>query len=117
MKKYIAIGSVGHFMPGEEIKGLDADRIQALLVSGAIEEEKAPEQPKTNGSTARIAELEKANTDLVVANKLMTDEKVKSDQENGELKAKVAELEKTLAASEVALKKAAADAKKAAEAK
>lgn len=117
MKKYIAIGSVGHFMPGEEIKGLDAERIQALLASGAIEEEKAREQPKADGSTARIAELEKTNIELVAANKLMTDEKVKSDQENGELKAKVAELEKTLAASEVALKKATADAKKAAEAK
>lgn len=113
-KKYIAIGSVGETLPGEEVKGLDENRIQALLASGAIEEEKAPAEPKVDGSAARLAELEKANTDLVAANKLMTDEKVKSDQENGELKAKVVELEKALAASEAALKKATADAKKAA---
>jgi len=114
MPKYIAKQSIGHFMPGDEIKGLNAERIQALLASGAIEEEKAPEEPEADGSAARLAELEKANTDLIAANKLMTDEKVKSDQENGELKAKVAELEKALAASEAALKKTTAEAKKAA---
>jgi len=114
MPKYIAKQSIGHFMPGQEITGLEAKQLQALLASGAIEEEKAPEEPKADGSAARLAELEKANTDLIAANKLMTDEKVKSDQENGELKAKVAELEKALVASEAALKKATAEAKKAA---
>lgn len=117
MPKYIAKQSIGHYRPGDEIKGLEDKQLQALLVSGAIEEEKAPEEPKADGSAARLAELEKANTDLLTANKLMTDEKVKSDQENGELKAKVVELEKALAASEAALKKATAETKKAMEAK
>ena len=114
MPKYIATQSIGQFMPGEEIKGLDAKRIQALLVSGAIEEYQEPEEQKKDGTAARLAELEKANTDLTAANQLMTDEKVKSDQENAELKAKVAELEKAVADSQAALKKATAEAKKAA---
>ncbi|MBE9400941.1 hypothetical protein IQR32_06175 [Acinetobacter albensis] len=112
MPKYIAKQSIGQFMPGEEIKGLDAKRIQALLASGAIEEYQEPEEPKADGAAARLAELEKANADLVAANKLMTDEKVKSDQENAELKAKVAELEKAVADSQAALKKVIAEAKK-----
>ncbi len=114
MPKYIATQSIGQFMPGDEIKGLDAKRIQALLASGAIEEYQEPEEPKADGTAARLAELEKANTDLTAANQLMTDEKVKSDQENAELKAKVAELEKAVADSQAALKKATAEAKKAA---
>ena len=114
MPKYIATQSIGQFMPGEEIKGLDAKRIQALLASGAIEEYQEPEEPKADGTAARLAELEKANTDLTAANQLMTDEKAKSDQENAELKAKVAELEKAVADSQAALKKATAEAKKAA---
>lgn len=113
MPKYIATQSIGQFMPGEEIKGLDAKRIQALLASGAIEEYQEPEEPKADGTAARLAELEKANTDLTAANQLMTDEKVKSDQENAELKAKVAELEKAVADSQAALKKATTEAKKA----
>ena len=112
-KTYIAVGSVGEALPGQEVKGLNAERIQALLASGAIEEEKAPEQLKADGTAARLAELEKANTDLTAENKLMTDEKVKSDQENAELKAKVAELEKAVADSQAALKKATTEAKKA----
>lgn len=112
MPKYIAKQSIGHFMPGDEIKGLEEKHLQALLASGAIEEEKAPEQLKADGTAARLAELEKANTDLTAENKLMTDEKVKSDQENAELKAKVAELEKAVADSQAALKKATAEAKK-----
>jgi hypothetical protein len=43
-------------MPGEEIKGLE-ETIQALLASGAIEEEKAPEQPKADGTAARLQGL------------------------------------------------------------
>ena len=113
MPKYIAKQSIGHFMPGDEIKGLEEKHLQALLASGAIEEEKAPEQLKADGAAARLAELEKANTDLTAENKLMTDEKVKSDQENAELKAKVAELEKAVADSQAALKKATTEAKKA----
>lgn len=92
MPKYIAKQSIGQFLPGEEIKGLDADRIQALLSSGAIEEYQAPEAHKEDGTAARLAELEKVNT---------------------ELKTQVAELEKALTASEAALKKLTADTKKA----
>ena len=94
MPKYIAKQSIGHYRPGDEIKGLESNQLQALLASGAIDEYQEPEEPKADGAAARLAELEKANADLVAANKLMTDEKVKSDQENAELKAKVAELEK-----------------------
>ena len=81
MPKYIATQSIGQFMPGEEIKGLDAKRIQALLASGAIEEYQEPEEPKEEGTAARLAELEKANTDLTAENKLMTDEKLFLDPE------------------------------------
>lgn len=113
MPKYIAKQSIGQFMPGEEIKGLNAERIQALLVSGAIEEEKAPEQPKTDGAAARLADLEKENAEQAGTIKLMTEEKAKSDQVNDGLSAKVADLEKALATSEAALKKATTEAKKA----
>ena len=113
MTKYIAKQSLGHFRPGQEITGLEAKQLQALLASGAIEEYREPEESKADGAASRLAELEKANTDLTAANKLMTDEKVKSDQNNAELKAKVTELEKALSASEAALKKATAEVKKA----
>ena len=63
MPKYIAKQSIGHFMPGDEIKGLEDKQLQALLVSGAIEEEKAPEQPKADGTAERLAELEKENSE------------------------------------------------------
>ena len=112
MQKYIAKQSIGQFMPGDEIKGLNAERIQALLASGAIEEEKALEQPKADGTAARLAELEKENAEQAGTIKLMTEDKAKSDQENDALKAKVAELEKALGVSEAALKKATAEAKK-----
>ena len=73
MPKYIAKQSLGHFRPGQEITGLEAKQLQALLASGAIEEYQEPGEPKADGTAARLAELEK---------------------ENAELKAKVAELEK-----------------------
>ena len=111
MSKYIAKQSIGHFRPGQEITGLEAKQLQALLASGAIEEYQELDEVKEDGAAVRLAELEKANTDLAAANKLMTDEKVKSDQVNAELKAKVAELEKALTDSEAALKKAAAKPK------
>ena len=114
MPKYIAKQSIGHYRPGAEIKGLESNQLQALLASGAIEEYQEPEEQKEDGTAARLAELEKANTDLTAANKLMTDEKVKSDEENTKLQAKVAELEKAVADSQAALKKATAEAKKAA---
>jgi lia operon protein LiaH len=113
MPKYIAKQSIGHFMPGDEIKGLEEKHLQALLASGAIEEEKAPEQPKADGTAARLAELEKENAEQAGTIKLMTEEKAKSDQVNDGLSAKVADLEKALATSETALKKATSEAKKA----
>ena len=113
MQKYIAKQSIGQFMPGDEIKGLNPERIQALLASGAIEEEKAPEQPKADGTAERLAELEKENAEQAGTIKLMTEDKAKSDQEKDGLETKVAELEKALATSEAALKKATTEAKKA----
>ena len=96
MPKYIAKQSIGHFMPGDEIQGLEEKKLQALLASGAIEEYQEPKEPKAYGTAARLAELEK---------------------ENAELRAKVAELEKALSDSQGALKKATTEPKKAAEAK
>nr|WP_151828951.1 hypothetical protein [Acinetobacter radioresistens] len=60
MPKYIARQSIGHFRPGQEIEGLEAKQLQALLASGAIEEYQEPEEPKADGTAARLAELEKA---------------------------------------------------------
>ena len=88
MPKYIAKQSLGHFRPGDEVTGLDEKHIQALLVSGAIAEPKAPELEKDDGTAAQLASL---------------------TAENADLKAKVTELEKSLAASE---KKLAAETKK-----
>ena len=113
IKTYIAVGSVGEALPGQEVKGLNAERIQALLASGAIEEEKAPEQPKADGTAERLAELEKENAEQAGTIKLMTEDKAKSDQEKDGLETKVAELEKALATTEAALKKATTEAKKA----
>lgn len=102
MSKYIAKQSIGHFRPGQEITGLEAKQLQALLASGAIEKYQEPEEVKEDGTAARLAELEKANTDLTKANAALTEanqtaatEKAKADQEVANLKAKVAELEKT----------------------
>ena len=58
-KTYIAVGSVGETLPGQEVKGLDADRIQALLASGAIVEQQEPVQAPVDNSAAEIAELKK----------------------------------------------------------
>ena len=94
MPKYTAKQSIGHFMPGDEIKGLEAKQLQALLASGAIEEYQEPEEPEADNTAARLAELEKANAELTAANKTLADDKAKVDQEVADLKAKVAELEK-----------------------
>lgn len=56
-KTYIAVGSVGETLPGQEVKGLDADRIQALLASGAIVEQQEPEQALEDNSAAEITKL------------------------------------------------------------
>lgn len=94
MPKYTAKQSIGHFMPGDEIKGLEAKQLQALLASGAIEEYQEQEVPKADNTAARLAELEKANADLTKANTDLEAAKVKAEKEVDELKAKVAELEK-----------------------
>ena len=113
MAKYIATQSVGQYRPGETVEGLSAERAKALLASGAIEAYQEPKPPVVDDTAERLADLEKANQELTAANKLMTDEKVKSDQENAELKAQVADLEKALKDAQAALKKATAEAKKA----
>ena len=119
MQKYIAKQSIGHFRPGQEIEGLEDKKLQALLASGAIEEYQELEEPKADGTAARLVELEKANAELTAANKTLTKanqavvaEKAKVDQEVTELKAKVAELEKAKpAAKPKADSKPADDAK------
>ena len=113
MPKYIAKQSIGQFMPGDEIKGLDADRIQALLASGAIEEEKAPEQPKADGIAAQFASLTAEVAELKANEVILIEGKDKAVAEVAELQRKVEGLEKSLATSEAALKKATTEAKKA----
>ena len=106
MPKYIAKQSIGHFRPGQEIEGLEAKQLQALLASGAIEEYQEPEEPKADDTAARLTELEKANAELTATNKTLTEanqtaaaDKAKVDQEVAALKAKVAELEKAKSAA------------------
>lgn len=112
MPKYIAKQSIGHFRPGQEIEGLEAKQLQALLASEAIEEYQESEESKADCTAARLAELENANTELTAVNKTLADDKAKADQEIAELKAKVAELEKAKPAT-----KPKADAKPADETK
>jgi len=99
MPKYTAKQSIGHFMPGDEIKGLEAKQLQALLASGAIEEYQEPEEPEADNTAARLAELEKANAELTKANTNLESAKTKAEKEVDELKAKVAELEKVKSAA------------------
>ena len=113
MPKYIAKQSIGHFMPGDEIKGLEDKQLQALLVSGAIEEEKAPEQPKADGAAAQLASLTAEVAELKANEAILIEGKDKADAEVVELQKKVEGLEKSLASSEAALKKATTEAKKA----
>ena len=112
-KTYIAVGSVGEALPGQEVKGLNAERIQALLASGAIEEEKASEQPKADGTAAQLASLTAEVAELKANEAILIEGKDKADAEVAELQQKVEGLEKSLASSEAALKKATTEAKKA----
>ena len=112
-KTYIAVGSVGEALPGQEVKGLNAERIQALLASGAIEEEKVPEQPKADGAAAQLASLTAEVAELKANEAILIEGKDKADAEVAELQKKVEGLEKSLASSEAALKKATTEAKKA----
>lgn len=91
-KIYIAVGSVGHFMPGDEIKGLDADRIQTLLASGAIKEQLPEEAPAPD---PKIDALEKEVTEWKAKAEA-------SEKEVTELKAEVAALKKAAAAEKKA---------------
>lgn len=113
MPKYIAKQSIGQFMPGNEIKGLNAERIQALLASGAIEEYQEPQEQKADNTTAQLASLAAEVAELKVNEEILIAGKEKADAEVAELKTKVEGLEKSLATSEAALKKATAEAKKA----
>ena len=112
MPKYIAKQSIGHFMPGDEIKGLEDKQLQALLASGAIEEEKVPEQPKADGAAAQLASLAAEVAELKANEAILIEGKDKADAEVAELQKKVEGLEKSLASSEAALKKATTEAKK-----
>lgn len=95
MPKYIAKQSIGHFRPGDEIKGLEAKQLQALLASGAIEEEQAIEQPKESSYASQMAALAAENAELKANELSLTEAKNKAEAEVAELKAKVAEIEKS----------------------
>ena len=97
MPKYIALQSVGQFLPGEEIKGLDDERIQSLLASGAIDEFKAPEQAPSDDSTGDLKKLLGEVADLKATNTQLTEEKDKALGEVADLAAKVKKLEADLA--------------------
>lgn len=98
-KTYIAVGSVGETLPGQEVKGLDADRIQALLASGAIVEQQEPEQAPVDNSAAEIAELKaELKTALGHASKAEA-QNVAYVKEIEALKAEIAELRKPVEAT------------------
>lgn len=116
-KTYIAVGSVGETLPGQEVKGLDADRIQALLVSGAIVEQQEPEQAPVDNSAAEIAELKaELKTALGHASKAEA-QNVAYVKEIEALKAEIAELKKpvevTIAQDQSAVNVSADDVAKA----
>lgn len=93
MPKYIALQSVGQFLPGEEIKGLDDERIQALLASGAIEEFKPPEQKQSDETSEELEKLKAEVVDLTASNKQLAEEKDKALGEVVDLTAKITKLE------------------------
>ncbi len=99
MPKYIAKQSIGHFRPCDEIKGLEDKQIQALLVSGAIEEEKAPEKTKQDGSAQQLAELAAQVADLKTNELLLIDAKDKAEAQVADLKAEIVKLQDALNAS------------------
>ncbi|MDO3663405.1 hypothetical protein [Acinetobacter higginsii] len=99
MPKYIAKQSIGHFRPGEEIQGLEVDHLQALLVSGVIEEYKAPEQTPSDDSSDELEKLKGEVADLTATNKQLIEEKDKALGEVADLTAKVKKLEADLAAT------------------
>lgn len=106
MPKFIAKQSVGNFLPGQEIKGLNAERIQALLASGAVEEYKPPEQSSSTESSSDLKKLLGEVADLKASNTQLSEDKEKALGEVADLKAKVAKLETDLAAVTVKSQKA-----------
>lgn len=114
MTKYIAKQSIGHFRPGQEITGLEAKQLQALLATGAIEEYQEPEEPKADGTAAKLANLAAEVAGLKANELMLIEAKDKAEEEVAGLKVKVEALEKALGASEAALKKATTELKKAA---
>ncbi|ENW05738.1 hypothetical protein [Acinetobacter beijerinckii] len=104
MPKYIALQSVGAFLPGEEIKGLNDERIQALLASGAIEEYKALEQTPSDDSADELEKLKGEVEDLKASNKQLETDKTTALGEVADLKASNTQLteEKDKASGEVA---------------
>ena len=96
MPKFIAKQSLGHFRPGDEIKGLEDKQLQALLASGAIAEDVEAKQVQDEDSNLNVLKAE--ITDLKAKNKTLEDEKVVTAKEITDLKAKVADLEKSIAA-------------------
>ncbi|AXQ22583.1 hypothetical protein BEN71_11085 [Acinetobacter wuhouensis] len=112
MPKFIAKQSLGHFRPGDEIKGLEDKQLQALLVSGAIAEDVELDTPKANTNASQLTKLEAEVAELKVNETILIAGKEKAEAEVAELVAKVAGLEKTLATSQADLKKAQAEAKK-----
>ncbi|SPL70312.1 hypothetical protein [Acinetobacter stercoris] len=90
MPKYIAKHSIGLFMPGDEIKGLDAKRIQALLASKAIEEYVEPvDEQQEDDHSVQLAELTAKNAELNAMLLQLTTERDALRVENAELKIKV----------------------------
>ncbi|WP_433848152.1 hypothetical protein [Acinetobacter proteolyticus] len=106
MPKYIAKQSVGHFRPGQKIEGLEDEQLQAFLVSGVIEEYKAPEQTPSDESTSDLKKLLDEVADLKASNTQLTEEKDKALGEVEDLKAKVTKLEADLAAASAKTPKA-----------
>ncbi len=107
MPKYIAKQSIGHFRPGDEIKGLEDKQLQTLLASGAIAEHVETKQAQDENSD--IDALKAEITDLKAKNKTLEDEKVVTAKEITDLKAKVADLEKSIAAEKKPAVKPAAE--------
>lgn len=99
MPNYIAKQSIGHYRPGDEIKGLEDTQIQALLVSGAIEEEKATEKTKQDGSAQQLTELAAEVAKLKANELLLIDAKDKAEAEVAKLKEEVVKLQDALNAS------------------
>lgn len=106
MPKYIAKQSVGHFRPGQKIEGLEDEQLQAFLVSGVIEEYKAPEQTPSDESTSDLKKLLDEVADLKASNTQLTEEKEKALGEVADLKSKVTKLEADLSAASAKTPKA-----------